>query len=139
MPVTMPVGDTLADRPLTRAVLIGLTDAVGVRPGPDAPLEPVATLERPGRRCDIYRHPATAERYVAVLRTSAAPGPLVLADGGYQCVSRERPRARRNTARGRPCSARPRPECARCCVPSPPAGVGAGTYDHSHTKEDHRT
>jgi hypothetical protein len=107
MPVTMPVGDTLADRPLTRAVLIGLTDAVGVRPGPDAALEPVATLERPGRRCDIYRHPATKERYVAVLRTSAAPGPRVLADGAYQCcrasaranvAAPHRPAAQRTTA-----------------------------------------
>lgn len=83
MSATTPVGDTIADRPLTRAVLIGLTDAAGVRPGPDGPLEPIATLERPGRRCDIYRHPASKERYVAVLRTSAAPSPRVLADGAY--------------------------------------------------------
>jgi hypothetical protein len=45
MPVTtMPVGDTIADWPLTRAVVIALTDAAGVRPGPDGPLEPIATI-----------------------------------------------------------------------------------------------
>ena len=104
MSVTTPVGDTIADRPLTRAVLIGLTDAAGVRPAPDRPLEPIATLERPGRRCDIYRHPGVAERYVAVLRTGTAPGPRVLADGDYvRC---------RRAARSQPGPHR-RPRCRR--------------------------